>query len=173
MDLKSSTAAAWACGGILWLVAGLINGGSYEALWLVADALILVGLLGLGRLRLHGTSRSGQAGLALATVGRLVFIAGEVVSVVQGNDENLLLPLAALSSAIGLTVYGVGTARAALVDAGPRFAPLLVGLYPFLAMFPIVIARGGDPSELAIAFWGIPIALLGGALAISDVRSPR
>ncbi len=35
-----------------------------------------------------------------------------------------------------------------------------MGLYPFVAMFP-VLAITGEPSAVLIAGWGVPAALIG------------
>ena len=92
----------------------------------------------------------------------------EIVSAITGNDENALLPVGAFATAIGMTLFGIAVLRARTLDTPGRFAPLTVGLFPFVAMFPIVIASG-EPSTLAITLWGIPIALLGVALAPKTV----
>ena len=171
MNRNAATGLAWISGGLLWLIAGLVHHGSYEAIWLPADILLLLGLIGLWTLRLHGSARAGRIGLAIAVTGRGVLIAAEVVSIVQGSDENALLPLGALSSAIGLTIYGVSVLRQPAVGGALRFMPLIVGVYPFLTMFPIVIARSGDPSDVAISIWGAPMAALGLATLVSRSES--
>jgi hypothetical protein len=165
-----ATALAWLTGGVLWLVAGLANNGTHEAIWLVSDALIAIGIAGLWRANLHSGRRLGIAGLALSALGRAAFVVAEIVSAVTGNDENALLPVGAFATAIGMTVFGIAVLRAHTLETPGRFAALAVGLYPFAAMFPIVIATG-DPSGLAIALWGVPIALLGLALAPRTVTA--
>lgn len=154
------TAGLWALGGATWLAAGLINGGTYEAIWIAADLLLLAGLIGLAQLAPHGTKRGGKAGFIVAAVGRVAFIAAEVIAAVTGKDENPFLPIGAILTVIGMVLLGVAVYRAKRWDTPARLAPLAMGVYPFVAMFPIVVATGG-PSTVAIASWGVPTALLG------------
>lgn len=165
-------ALVWMTGGILWLVAGLVDAGTHEAIWLASDTLIAIGIAGLWRANLHSGRRLGVAGLALAALGRAAFVVAEIVSAITGDDENALLPIGALATAIGMTVFGIAVLRTHTLDTRGRFTPLAVGLYPFAAMFPIVIATG-EPSTIAISLWGVPIALLGVALAPSSVDAVR
>jgi len=94
-------------------VAGAVDGGSVEAIWIVADLLLLAGLLAHGRLWPFRARRPGRAGLAVALVGRLVFVAAELVSIAQHSDENLLLPVGALLTSVA-AIAGWGLAAVLL-----------------------------------------------------------
>ncbi len=165
------TAAAWMAGGALWLAAGVGGSGHhgwrfdvFEALWITADLLLLAGLLGLRRLRPYRTSRAGDIGTGIAIVGRVVFVAAETVSLVQQTDENVLLPLGALLSALGMLALGVAIARGGVWQGLPRFGPLVMGLYPFVVMFPLLAASGGNPPVAAITGWGLAAVVVGAAV---------
>jgi len=166
--LARRIATAWIAGGIVWTIAGLLHGDAgwrfdvAALLWLAADLLLLAGLVGLLTLRPHGDSRVGTAALVVALVGRVAFAVGEVVSVIEGNDDGPLIPLGALLSAVALTVYGISVLRRDRSGA-PPWAFLCMGVYPFVAMFP-VLAITGEPSAVLIAGWGIPAVLVGLAL---------
>lgn len=162
--LRVTSALTWLAGGALWIAAGLVAGGSLELLWIPADLLLLVGLVTIARLGAHGHTTTGRAGLVVAGVGRVIFLIAEALSMIQGKDQNTLLPVAAMLSAVGMTLYGIGVLRARHWGGPWRLAPLACGLYPFAVMFPIVAASGGDPSESAIAFWGAIFAVLGATL---------
>ncbi|MEN3315211.1 MAG: hypothetical protein V7605_1445 [Acidimicrobiaceae bacterium] len=156
------TGALWLAGGLLWVTAGAVGSDlhgwrfdSAEALWIIADLLLLAGLVDLRRLGAHGPGRLGNVGMAIAVIGRLVFVAAELVSLVQRSDENALYPIAALLSAAGMLAYGVSVVRAGVWHGPSRFGPLAMGLYPFLVMFPLVAADNGNPSVPAIAAWGL------------------
>jgi hypothetical protein len=154
------TSFAWLLGGALWLVAGLTNNGTHEAIWLAADAFIAFGIFGLWNADLHAGKRLGAVGLALVALGRAAFVVAEIAAVASGNDENAMLPAGAILTAIGMTMYGVEVIRSRRLSGPAAIAPLLAGIYPFAAMFPIVAATG-EPSTVAIALWGIPLGLIG------------
>lgn len=174
---RSADPALWLAGGAVWLAAGLVDGGSLEAIWIVADLLLLAALVRLWRVgpgRRWRPTTPATLGLALAIGARVVFLAAEVLAALSGDDENLLLPLGAVGTALGLLVLGAAVARhpAAGLRGARRFALLAAGGYPFASMFP-VIAATGEPSVLAIALWGVPMMLVGLALAGAPVPEPR
>jgi len=160
------TGTAWLAGGTLWVAAGLLHadGGwrfdTAAIVWIAADVLLAVGLLGLFVLRPHGSSRAGAVALALALAGRVAFMAGEIFSIIDGNDEGPLIPLAAMVTAVSMTVYGIVVLRRDRVTGPAGWAFLAMGLYPFVTMFP-VFAITGEPSAVLIAGWGVPAALVG------------
>ena len=167
-DSRILAASAWLGAGALWLAAGLLHDDhgrrftTASILWIVADILVVVGLVLLLVLRPHGTSRIGTAAIAVAIAGRFAFVAGEVVTLAEGNDETPLIPLAALLTVLSMTAYGVVLLRR---KAGRgSWSYLAVGLFPVVAMFPVV-AITGEPSYPLIAMWGIPMALVGVSLA--------
>lgn len=168
------TGALWVAGGLLWLAAGALGSGLHgwrfdaaEALWIISDLLLLGGLLGLRSLHAQGDSRLGAIGMTVALIGRLAFIAAEVVSLAQHSDENALLPIAALLSAAGMLAYGIAVVRAGVWRGPSRFGPLAVGVYPFVVMFPLVAANDGNPSLPAIAIWGLVGAVAVGSAAFA------
>ena len=171
--LTRSSALLWTTGGIAWLLAGLIASARLEPLWILADVLLLGGrsLLFIDGRR-TGTwlpTRPATVGLGIAIGARLAFIVGEILDILSGTDDNAFLAVGAMGTAIGLTMFGIAVARRRS-DAGPaRLAPLLAGLYPFVAMFPI-LAITGEPPEIAIALWGVPLGLVGTAIAAANRR---
>lgn len=169
---------AWLGGGIVWLVAGLVHddhGWRFDIsslLWLVADALVAAALIALFALRPHGSSRVAVIALVAALVARAAFVAGEIASLAQGHDDNPFIPVGALLTALAMTTYGAVVLRHGDGTGGGRWALLAVGLYPFVAMFP-VLAITGEPSSVLIALWGVPTAYVGlapRALSSSDGR---
>lgn len=163
---RALVGTAWLAGAAFWCAAGFVHaddGWRYDTaagLWTTADLLILVGLLGLFRLRPHGASTVGVVALLGALAGRLAFAGGEVTSVVQGHDDNVLLPIGVMLTVASLVGYGVVVARRRRWTGPSRFAVLAMAGYPLVAMMPIAAATGEPPAQL-IALWGIPTALLG------------
>ena len=161
----------WLAGGALWIAAGIADGGSLEPIWIAADVLLLAGLLGLWTSPSNHPTRAASMGLGIAIAGRVCFIAAELLAIVQASDENALLPLAALSTAVGMTLFGAAILRHRAWPGASRFSALAMGVYPFVAMFPYV-AVTGEPSIAAITVWGIPTMLVGLAIVrIPELRS--
>jgi len=161
-------AATWIGGGLLWTAAGLGGLGADEgsgrftasiAVWLVAQLVLLAGLVALRAAAPWGARRAGTVGLSVAVVGRLAFVAAEVVTLATGELAEAVYPLGAMLSAVGMIVLGVAVVREGRWGGGARWAPLAAGIFPFVAMFPLV-AAGGSP-DLSIALWGVPLALVG------------
>jgi len=174
-----STGRWWMIGGATWLAAGVLDGGLHgwrfdgvETLWIMADLFLLAGLLGLRKLRPHGNSRLGSLGIGLAIVARLIFITAEIVSLLQRTDQNALLPLGAVLTAVGMVAFGIAVARNHIWQGAARFGPLAMGLYPFLVMFPLLAANNGNPPQAAIAGWGL-VAIMVGATALSQAHASR
>lgn len=158
----------WISGGAVWITASLIGVGAddgsdrfyaAEAVWIVAHLLVLAGIVCLGALRVHGDRRLGQAGFAVAFAGRVVFVAAEAVSIATGELAEVILPIGALVSAIGMTMAGTAIAREGTWRKWRRFAPLAMGVFPFVFMFPL--AATGAPPDAAIAIWSVPTIAIG------------
>lgn len=177
---SSSTAGAWIGGGALWVLGALVDHDTglrfyaAESLWIIADVLLLVGLLGLMRLRLGGGGGAARAALRVAIAARLLFVAAEATLLVARDNSNAvgtaLLPLAATVTAGAMLLYGVKVVRAAVWPSPERLAPLAMGAYPFVFMFPLVAATGA-PNLAAIGGWGVPAMLLGFAVRSVTTRS--
>lgn len=167
---------ACAGGGALWvlllmadvLAPQTVRGSAtsyrgWEALLILVQALLLVGVAGLAWSGATGAGWLGRIGLAIALLGRTSFLLGEIRSIAQGSDDDLLVPLGALLTAMGMVLAGIAVVRARRWVGPRRYLPLATGIYPFVAMFP-VLAITGEPPTPMIALWGILWLLLGLAL---------
>ena len=166
--------AAWVTNGLLGLDAGDGTGGFYatEVVWLAVHVLLLVGLVGLQRARVVGESRWGRRGLQLAIAGRVVFLLAEAASIAVGHDELAVFPVAAVSTGIGMLVAGVAVVRARQWQGWRRLAPVAMGAYPFIFMFPILAVTGERPN-LAVSLWGLTYAGIAAALRREIVGDQR
>lgn len=171
-------ALALALGGTLWIVAALVGGDDgttrfylSEAIWLVAQALLLVATAALVVSVRPWIGRPGRVAGAVAVVGRVAFVAAEVGALLTGELQEALLPPAALATAVGSLVLGVSIVRARCWDGLAGGLAVAVGAYPFVAMFPFAAAADGPPV-LALAGWGVVTASLGVALVRADARAP-
>ena len=165
-------------GGIGWVANALLtdvisppnNSGAFvitEVLWIVIQLLLLVGVVALA---LSGVVSGWFGGIALglALLGRADFVLAEIHSLILG-EESVLLPLGALITAVGMTLVGITVLRARRWRGWPRFTPLLVGVYPFVVMFPLIFITN-EPNILAIGGWGLTWLLLGYAMWSSTVE---
>ncbi|MFC7620333.1 hypothetical protein [Microlunatus sp. GCM10028923] len=163
--------ALFAVGGAGWMTIGVISeffgpfsGATFviaELVWMIIHFTFLaalIGLLGLAASR----GRLAQSGIWVVLVGRVAYVAGEAHCLSLGSDFSPLLPIALLITTIGMILAGVGVLRARAGRGG--WAVLIVGVYPLLLMFPLVIL--GSESLLGIAGWGIVWAVLGVTLII-------
>jgi hypothetical protein len=163
--------ALCAVGGAGWLVTGLLSSAvsrphsvAYALMqvpWTIVQVLLLVGVLGLA---FSGATSGwlGGIGLGIALLGRVVFVLAEIHSSIL-VDESILQPVGALITAVGMTLVGIAVLRTGRWGGWQRFTPLLVGVYPFVVMFPFVIVTG-EPNIVAISGWGLPWFLLGYAI---------
>jgi hypothetical protein len=163
-------------GGLLWTLV-LVGFGAFglttpatpvafyifQALFVLIQILLLIGVLGLGWSGAAGHGWFAAIALGIALLGRALFVLAEVHLLLSFSDFSPLLPLGALTTALGMLLTGLAVLRARRWRGWARFAPLLAGLYPFLTMFP-VLAITGDVSNVLIGLWGLPWALLGVAL---------
>lgn len=154
----------WLANGLWASVASQPTGAAFvvaEAFWIVIQTLLLIGVAGLA---LMGAAPGwfGWSALVIALLGRAAFVAAESHSLAIG-EESALLPVGALITAVGMTLVGIAVLHARRWEGWRRFTPLLVGAYPFVAMFPFIFITD-EPSYLAIAGWGLPWLLLGYAI---------
>ncbi len=68
----------------------------------------------------------------------------EVGSIILGRDD-LPFPIAVVSTGLGMVVAGAAIARAGRWTGWGRWAPLMMGIYPFVAIVPWFAATGERP----------------------------
>jgi hypothetical protein len=172
-----------AVGGAGWLVNGAVSlvlsqptGAAFaisEVFWIMVQSLLLIGVLGLA---LSGAVSGwfGSIALGIALLGRVDFVLAEIYSLIIGDDTSFLLPLGALITAVGMTLVGIAVLRVNRWGGWQRFMPLLVGVYPFVTLFPFIFITS-EPSMLAITGWGLPWLLLGYATwsSVREQRTPQ
>ena len=176
-----TTATLWGAAGVGWVANAALGLGAAdgtrgfyvtELVWLPVHALVLGGLLGLDALAVTGDSRWGKAGLRLAIAGRVLFLAAEGVSIAVGNDDVPLLPLAAVTTALGMLTAGAAIIRARRLTGWPRYLPITVGAYPFVFMFPVLAVTGERP-DLGVTGWGLTFIGVAAALWTAATRGSR
>jgi hypothetical protein len=138
--------------------------------WTIVQVLLLVGVVGLA---FSGVTSGwfGTIALGIALLGRVVFVLAEIHASILVEDS-ILLPVGALITAVGMTLVGIAVLRTRRWRGWERFTPLLVGVYPFLVMFPFIFVTG-EPNTLAISGWGLAWLLLGYAIWSSAALEER
>ena len=186
MKLSGWAVVGWTVGGMAWVATGLVGlgaaagtGGFYatETAWLVVHLLILLGLVGLVRSDAVGDLGWGATGITVAIVGRMIFLVGELAAILVGHDDLFLFPVAAVLTGVGMIVGGIAVVRARRWKGALRFAPLAMGAYPFVAMFPVLAATGERPDTL-LSCWGLMMLAVGLAMtrataSRTTVRNPE
>ncbi len=165
--------AGWLVNGLVFLVMSQPDGAAFvvsQVAWILVQSLLLIGVVGLA---FSGAAPGWLGGVALGIVliGRMDFVAAEVHSLAIGEDS-VLLPIGALVTALGMTLVGVAVLRANRWRGWQRYTPLLAGVHPFIAMFPLIFVTN-EPSMLAIAIWGLTWLILGYALYSKSARDQR
>lgn len=134
--------------------------GVLGALWTAGQIGILFILINLYREKISGSSALKSFGVVVAALGAICYIVNYVLGYWFQLNTKLFLPIGALLTGIGMIITGLQLLRRDRWQSHYRFTPLVVGLYPFLIMFPLVIITG-RPDLNAILLWGIPWLLLG------------
>jgi hypothetical protein len=132
--------------------------------FIIVQLLLLVGVVGFA-FSGAASGRLWRVALGIALLGRVVFVLAEIHSSIL-VDESILQPLGVVITAVGMTLVGIAVLRARRWGGWQRYTPLVVGIYPFLVMFPFVIATG-EPNIVAISGWGLLWFLLGYAMWVS------
>ena len=168
--------AGWLVNGVVSLVLGQLSGAAFaisEVFWIGIHVLLLIAVVGLALL---GVAPGWFGGIAfgIAVLGRVDFVLAEIHSLSIGDDTSFLLPLGALITAVGMTLVGIAVLRANRWGGWQRFMPILVGVYPFVTLFPFIFITS-EPSMLAITGWGLPWLLLGYAIwsSVPEQRTPQ
>lgn len=69
-------------------------------------------------------------------------------------------PLGAFMNGVSMLLVGVATLKANIWTGWKRYIPLVVGCFPFLFMFPLLIITGARPPAM-IGLWAFPWMALG------------
>jgi hypothetical protein len=139
-----------------------------DIIFCIGQLCVPFSMLLLHKLNLNGKGFWRKFSLFIPAVGSVSYLSA-VLSVFIEQPIIILFPIGAFLSGLGMLIVGIQVVRSGQLKQWKRFTPLLVGLYPFLFMFPIVLATG-SPSIYAILLWGIPWKIMGCAL-LSELYS--
>ena len=142
--------------------------------WFFVQHLGLVaGIVGLWATGAAGTSRWARGGLVAAIAGMLMLAVTELWAITKADatyPSSETDPLDAaygvdsILCGLGLVVAGVAVARAGRWTAWRRWVPLVIGVWVFVPMTPMIVA-GFVPARLGIVGWMVLFAVLGWLVA--------
>lgn len=177
---RAIVATLFVAGGVAWTLAAVAGGEDgttrfvvAEVLWLISHLVLLAATVGLWRLGLHRPGRLAAVGFGLSVFGRVVFAVAEVVALAVDETQDVLLPIAAMLTAVGTLVIGGSILRAGRWMGPWRFAPLATGIYPFVAMFPFAATDVDGPPPASLVGWGIITIAIGWGLSRLTEPPPR
>jgi hypothetical protein len=146
-----------------------------SAVWAAAQALLVIGLLGLRRSGAAGSSRAAGAGLWLALAGTALILAGHLGSIpvadqtVDDTGVQLvggLFGLGTILTAAGLLLAGRATLRAGRWHGWRRLTPLVTGVSA-LALIGLQFTK---VLPTAVAVYALCFVAIG--LALSTRSAP-
>ncbi len=170
------TAGSWCMIGALIGIGVGVKEGLAPTVWgttmfvvmqvvaLIANALVLVGVIGLARSGAAGEGRLAKIGLGLALFASAVFLPLELFIISNLEIGGMLLGISALLQGLGLLLAGIAVVRAGRWHGWHRWTPLICGLYTFLVLIPALALSPDGYNAWALVGWQIPFALLGLAL---------
>lgn len=137
---------------------------------------LLAGLYGLWRSGAAGMGRLGRWGTVAAIVGMVLLSVTELVAIsgaesaYPSDRTDVLDAMYGLSSNLigaALVVAGVAVIRAGRWAGWQRYVPLLVGVYQFVPMTPMIFSSY-LLARLGIGGWMLGFAVLGWALVTTS-----
>lgn len=129
-------------------------------LWIVGQIGVLACLYMIYLYHLNGDGVIRKLILLIPAIGALSYLIGHLLVYFTTTTIRVFMPVGALLSAAGMTIVGLQFIKQKKWSGWKRFTPLLVGLYPFLVMFPVLIVTG-HPDIYLVMLWGVPWLIFG------------
>lgn len=155
--MSSRTAASIAAGvtavAVVYTVALLMGVNDPDWAYLARPIIHLgefTAVVALGLSGAAGPGRLGRIGIGAAALGTLVLAVAEVVYESSSAVGEALFGVGPTLVGIGLILAGVAVVRTALWNGWQRYITLVLGIYIFVVMTPVLIASGGPPAVPAL-----------------------
>ena len=142
---------------------GTLENVVMQGIVMIANMLVLIGVIGLTRSGAAGEGRLATIGGGMAVLASALFLPFELLVIVNLELGGMLLGLCALLQGLGLLLAGMAVLRAGRWQGWQRFTPLLSGLYTFLVLIP-ALAMSDGYNAWALVGWSASFMPLGLAL---------
>ncbi len=134
---------------------------------IIAFPLLMAGPWGLRQLRAYGTggtAKVGMTGVVIALFGLAFYVINYVL-----GPAPLRAGIAAISTAIGITILGIAVFLAKQFNGWYRYAPLGVGIAYFIqVVFQVLIrlSQGLSPLSWLLGIWWLAWLILGYVISV-------
>ena len=161
----------------VYLVALLMGMPDPDWAYLSRGVIHLGELAALVALALGGAAGAGwiaKVGIGVAGLGQVLLAVAEVLSAGSPALSDTLFAIAPTLAGIGLVLTGIAVLRAGHWSGWHRAVPLVLGLYVFVVLTPVIIVSGGPPtvpSLWALAFWEVLWVLTAVAALAESTRA--
>ncbi len=111
----------------------------------------------------------GRIGVGVAVVGESLLAVAELVFPFNEPVGDQIFNVAPPLAGLGMVLVGIAVLRSGLWSGWNRFMPLLVGVWIFVVVTPLLIAFGGPPALgplLALGGWDLCWALVAVAVLV-------
>ena len=155
----------WSSHALVWV----------SLIWAAGHALVIAGLVGLGRSGVAGSGRGARIGIGLAVCGTALLLVGELASIPVRTSRTdatgaelvgAIFAVGTVLAALGLLLVGHATLRAGVWRDWRRFTPLLTGL-SLVVVVPLTFTKA---LASGVGLYGVCLLALGIALMEDSPR---
>jgi hypothetical protein len=123
-----------------------------------------------------GTGWLGRAGAGVAGLGLVLMAIAEAITVSGPDLSTTLFMIAPNLVGLGLILVGIAVIRTSRLTGWRRYPVLVLGVYVFVVMTPLIIISGGPPAPLglvALAGWEVLFALIAVSVLVETATERR
>jgi len=123
-----------------------------------------------------GTGVVGRLGLGLGCLGELMLAVAEVITASAPGVSDTLFAIAPNLVGLGLILTGIAVIRTGRWTGWRRWVTLVLGIYVFAVMTPVIIVVGGPPAVPALGallVWEVLWVLIAVAALTETAQTAR
>jgi hypothetical protein len=123
-----------------------------------------------------GTGWLGRVGTGIAGLGLVLLAVAEAITVSSPDLSTTLFMIGPNLVGLGLILAGIAVIRAGRFTGWRRYPVLVLGVYVFAVLTPVIIASGGPPAPaglVALGGWEILFALIAVSVLVETAAERR